>query len=192
MTAETRPAGRPRDASRDELILDAALELVAEEGFSGLSMEGIAHRAGVGKATIYRRWESKTELVFDAWERCVPEAGEPMSGSLRDDLVTSYRRLAADLSREPLRSVLPHVLARSSIDGDFEERIRAFIASRRVNTIDRLERAIAEGDLGEVDVDRLADRLTGPIFYRLMVRRLPVDDDYVAGVIDEVVGPHLI
>lgn len=192
MIADPRSAGRPRDASRDELILDAALELVAEEGFSGLSMEGIAHRAGVGKATIYRRWESKTELVFDAWERCVPEAGEPMSGSLRDDLVASYRRLADDLSREPLRSVLPHVLARSSVDAAFEQRIRAFIASRRLNTIDRLERAMAEGDLEAADVDCLADRLTGPIFYRLMVRRLPVDHDYVTGVIDEVIGPHLL
>ncbi|HSS10967.1 MAG TPA: helix-turn-helix domain-containing protein, partial [Acidimicrobiales bacterium] len=58
--------GRPRDPHVDKAILSAALDLLIEDGFPRLSIEGVAARAGVGKAAIYRRWDSKTSLVVDA------------------------------------------------------------------------------------------------------------------------------
>ena len=193
MNTVTRPAGRPRDASRDDAIMEAALELVSEAGFSGLSIEAIAARAGVGKATIYRRWATKAEIVFDAWERCVPPPGQHGHESVRDELISVYAKLAADLSSEPMRSILPHVLARSSVDEAFEDRIRSFIALRRENTLNRLRQAIAGGEMDSVgDLDGLVDRLTGPVFYRLMVRRLEVDSVYVASVVDAAIGSYLI
>ena len=87
--------GRPRDADADEAILSATLELLAEAGVGGLSMDVLAQRAGVGKATIYRRWASKEALMLDALRHQAPIPA-PDKGTLRDDLLayTDGRRRA--------------------------------------------------------------------------------------------------
>lgn len=193
MSAPARSAGRPRDETRDDAILTAVLDIVGEAGFSGLSMEAIAARAGVGKSTIYRRWDSMAEIVFDAWERCLPGPCEYRSESVRDELIAVYTKLAEDLSAEPLRSILPHILARSSVDAGFEERIRAFTAQRRQVTLARLRKAIESGEMREPDdIETLVDTLVAPVFYRTMVRRLDVDTRYVAVIVDTAIGPYLI
>src|SRR5581483_9265964 len=86
--------GRPRSAEVDRAILDAALELLVEHGYGGVSMEAIATRAGVGKAAIYRRWSNKAELVVDA----LREAGcatmpMPDTGDVRADLIAMLSAL---------------------------------------------------------------------------------------------------
>jgi len=84
--AVPRP-GRPRSAEAHRAILDAAAALFIEEGFDAMSVEGVATRAAVGKATIYRRWPSKEDLVIDAIAQVFAEAPRPETGSVRDDLV---------------------------------------------------------------------------------------------------------
>src|SRR5260370_21589726 len=82
-----RKAGRPRSAQSHQAILEATLELFAEVGYQGLSIEAIAERAGVGKTTIYRRWSSKEEIIKDAL--IIMRAGTdiPDTGNIRDDLL---------------------------------------------------------------------------------------------------------
>src|ERR687891_2530830 len=86
-TATARPLGRPRDERADRTILTAAIELMAEHGVRDLRMDDVADRAGVGKATIYRRHRSKDELVTAAVAALVTEITVPDTGSTRDDLL---------------------------------------------------------------------------------------------------------
>src|ERR1700684_1701814 len=82
-----RPVGRPREARADEAILTATLRLMAERGVRDLRMDDVAEHAGVGRATIYRRYRSKDELVSDAVATLVSEITIPDSGSTRADLM---------------------------------------------------------------------------------------------------------
>src|ERR1700683_3103501 len=82
-----RAIGRPRDVRADRAILEATLQLMAERGVRDLRMEDVADRAGVGKATIYRRYRSKDQLVSDAIATLVSEIAIPDTGSTRADLM---------------------------------------------------------------------------------------------------------
>ena len=83
-----RKPGRPRSAQAHKAIIDATLELLAEEGFQGLSIEAVAAKAGVGKTTIYRRWSSKDELVMDAIREVQIDLPVIDTGNFRNDLTT--------------------------------------------------------------------------------------------------------
>src|SRR6187397_2503070 len=91
-TTVARRPGRRRDDSKDDAILEAARELLAERGFDGMTMDAVADRAGAGKATLYRRWPSKVELTVDAivCGRGVATTIDdiPDTGSLRGDLLS--------------------------------------------------------------------------------------------------------
>ena len=91
--AQTR-RGRPRSEQADRAILDAALELFADAGFDGLTVEGVAARAGVGKATIYRRYPCKVDLVMASARFLTQvEAPQPDTGRVEDDLRATARGL---------------------------------------------------------------------------------------------------
>ena len=92
--------GRPRDADADEAILSAAVDALGEGGITGLSMDEIARRAGVGKATIYRRWASKEALILDALRHQAP-APDARHGSLRGDLL-AYTTAVVELLRRSI------------------------------------------------------------------------------------------
>jgi AcrR family transcriptional regulator len=99
MNISMRPRlGRPRDPSRDEAICEATLALFAEEGYAGVSIEGVAARAGVGKATIYRRFSSKEQLVVEAMRvGCHLTDHLPDTGDLRADLTSMLQKLVDKL-----------------------------------------------------------------------------------------------
>jgi AcrR family transcriptional regulator len=83
-----RPATRRRGESLESAIYDAALDQLARLGYSGLTMEGVAAAARTGKASLYRRWSHKDDLIVDALDAAMPHVGEPPdTGSLRDDLI---------------------------------------------------------------------------------------------------------
>src|SRR5260370_18750172 len=94
-----RKPGRPRSAQAQKAIIDATLELLAEEGFQGLSIEAVAARAGVGKTTIYRRWSSKEELVMEAIRQVQIDVPVMDTGNFRNDLAallqTAYQGFMA-------------------------------------------------------------------------------------------------
>src|SRR5262245_46506888 len=103
--------GRPRNATAHEAILDAALTLFIEQGFEGMSVEAVASRGGVGKATIYRRWSSKEEVVIDAVTRVFAEPITPDTGDAREDLIQSCRDLQVLMSSSPSGDVFPRMAA---------------------------------------------------------------------------------
>ncbi|HEU4429507.1 MAG TPA: helix-turn-helix domain-containing protein, partial [Myxococcota bacterium] len=102
--AGTPAAGRPRSGEAHRAILDATLELLQEVGFSALTMEGVASRAGVGKATIYRRWTSKLPLVVEAFGQ-LPAFEDVDTGTLAGDLKAMLTRYLTEFLSTPLATV---------------------------------------------------------------------------------------
>lgn len=182
----TTRTGRPRSQQADAAIVDATLGLLAEAGFGALSIEAVAARAGVGKATIYRRWPSKNALMVDALA-CVSEVVEELEGrDLRADLVVlvdAVRRRAGD-------SLAGQILPRLIGEGvDNPELLRCYrarvIAPRRARVADVVRRGMASGELrGDLDVEEVVDLLVGPVVYRKIVR--PDDQAGLDGLAERV------
>lgn len=167
--AAVRPPGRPRSAQADEAIVDAALALLVEDGFDRLSMDGVAARAGVSKATIYRRWPSKEALVIEAVARRTDPFAEAADGSVRDRLVTLLQTMAAT-SRTTVGRLLPCMVGATVSNPALAEHYRARILDPRRSRIGEILRAgVAAGELRpDLDVDLAIDQVVGPLLYRIV------------------------
>lgn len=158
--------GRPRSTEVNQAILQAALDLLAEIGYHRLSIEAIAARAGVGKTTIYRRYDSKEELLADALGQHRPELHIPDTNSLWDDLEEVHKQAArTDLS--PLgRQTLAMIISLASTSPQFADIYwKKYILPRRKAASVILERGKARGELcQDVDIDLIFDFMTGLLF----------------------------
>jgi AcrR family transcriptional regulator len=169
----SRPAGRPRSAEARRAILDAALSLFVEQGFEAMSMEGIASRAGVGKATIYRRWPSKEDLIIDAIDELVFQVKPADTGSVRGDLVEVLVTLQTIMTSHPAGEIFPRMVAHvgggTPLGRAYLERV---IQPRFVLLQDILRRGAERGELPpDVDPELMRALLLGPvIMWRLMQR----------------------
>jgi AcrR family transcriptional regulator len=181
--------GRPRSEDARRAILRAACELVRERGFAGLTIEGIASRARVGKTTIYRHWPNKAAVVMDALltetDRRIPV---PDTGSVREDLRQQLLGVVRVLGDPADGSVYVALLAEAQRDATLAAAIREqFIAARRGQTVATLERGIARGELpDDLNLDVVIDALHGALYYRLLVRHAPVAPGYIDQVIELV------
>ncbi len=166
-TAGTAGAGRPRSEEAHRAILDATLELLVEVGYSGLTVEGIAQRAGVGKATIYRRWSSKLPLVIEAFGE-LPGLEEADTGDLVTDLERMLRSYLQIYSETPLGAVVPSLAGELPHNPELMELFPPVVRSRRQPLIRALQRAVSRGEIpGDVDLDLAADLIVGPITVRI-------------------------
>ncbi len=183
----SRQPGRPRSDRVHEAILDATLELLRETGFSGLAIESVASRAGVGKATIYRRWTSKVPLVIEAMQR-IPEIPTPDTGSIAEDLTEVLRSSIGVLRGTPLAHVLPSLVGERNRDPELSEALDGFVAERRRPLIRMLERAVARGELPpDADLELGVDLILGPFVVRLFFTAGPVDPALVQPIVDAVI-----
>ncbi|MBS1848329.1 MAG: TetR/AcrR family transcriptional regulator [Actinobacteria bacterium] len=165
---DRRRQGRPRDPAADAAILAAVYDVIAEVGFAGFTVEAVAARAGVGKATIYRRWPSREDLLVAAAEQVMAETGGVDTGSIRNDLVSwfwdKYRRKDAS----PAPRILGQVLAEARSNPELSNLLRRFHTSRRKALASMLDRAEARGEIGDVDVDLLLDMVSGTLLQRAL------------------------
>ncbi|MGH2545306.1 MAG: TetR/AcrR family transcriptional regulator [Actinomycetota bacterium] len=160
-----RPPGRPRSPEADRAILDAAIDLFVEEGYEGMSIEGVAARAGVGKTTIYRRWASKEELIVGAIDELIFEVEPLDTGSLRRDLVDLITQLQEVMSSSRAGQVfprmVPHVAAGTPLGRVYLQRV---IAPRFELLRSVLARAAERGEVpGDLDPELVRGLLVGPI-----------------------------
>jgi AcrR family transcriptional regulator len=188
MSTETpTPAiGRPRDTRADSAILAAALELIAERGIQAFRVEDLADRAGVGKATIYRRYRSKDELVAAAIAALVSEIDVPDTGSTRGDLFGLMRGAVKVYSGSTEASVMPSLVDAMSRDAELARLVRdGFLTGRRAALRAVLERGVEHGDLrADLDFELAIDVLGGPLFYRLLITGGPIDESLADGVVE--------
>jgi AcrR family transcriptional regulator len=192
---DRKSPGRPRSARADEAIIDAVLEMVAEgHTVDALSMEAVAARAGVGKATIYRRWPNKEALIVDAvasMKGPVPAVG---GTSVRDDLVTLLSRVGQhNQSNETSRAgrimscLLPELHRSPSLHSCYQ----AVVEPRRAVIREVLRRGMQTGELrADLDVELALALLSGPIMVQTILGWNPKLDmqDLPARVVDAVLA----
>jgi len=183
-TGSEQSAGRPRSEVAHQAILDATLALLAEVGFSALTVEGVATRAGVGKATIYRRWPSKLPLVVDAFQE-LPGLEEPDTGDLVDDLKVMLRSYLKLFNETPLAAVLPSLAGERAHNPELSELLDPVLRGRRKPLSVALQRAVARGELPEdIDIELAVDLIVGPIAVRLFFTGGNISPRIVAPTVD--------
>ena len=163
-------AGRPRSEEAHQAILNATLELLVEVGFSALTVEGVASRAGVGKATIYRRWPSKLPLVVEAFGQ-LPGFEDVDTGDLAGDLKKMLRGYLDVFNSTPLSAVLPSLAGERTHNPELSQLFEPVSKDRRRPLVRAFERAVARGEVAPgLDLDLAADLVVGPIAVALFFK----------------------
>jgi AcrR family transcriptional regulator len=177
-------AGRPRSEEAHQAILDATLELLVEVGFSALTVEGVASRAGVGKATIYRRWPSKLPLVVEAFGR-LPGFEDVDSGSVAEDLKVMLRSYIQAFNSTPLATVLPSLAGERAHNPDLSQLFDPVSVQRRQPLLHALQRGVARGELAaDLDIEMAADLVVGPIAVALFYKGARLQPKMVGPMVD--------
>ena len=179
-TQVRRGRGRPRDPGTDDRITTAAAELLLQRGFDRTTVDDVAARAGVGKATVYRRWPSKEDLAVAAMETLYSsEMPEPDTGSIRTDLATSYRAVLTFVNTPEGEAYLRTSIAESVRDGRIAALYRSSTERREQQSRATFEKAIARGEVRpDIDVDVAVQWLGGLLAIRAITHRpMPSVDD---------------
>ncbi len=189
--AREHKRGRPRSKLADRAILRAATDLLAERGLGGMSIEEVACRAGVGKATIYRRWPSRGALALDAFlAEFLGQQPLPDTGTLRGDLLTALRAWIRSVTQTSAGPMLSGLIAEAQQD-------RALAAAWRDRVVEvvraqhavMLDRAISRGEIpADTDKDVVLDLLYGPAYHRLLHGHRPLTDQFARRVVDLIVA----
>jgi AcrR family transcriptional regulator len=171
-----RGRGRPRDPETDKRIIAAATELMTRRGFERMTVDDVASQAGVGKATVYRRWPSKDDLAVAAMEELYAvEFPDTDTGSIRSDLQQQYRDFLAFVNTPEGEAFIRISVAESVRDERITLLYRQSVQRREDQARRMFERAVARGEVrGDVDVDAAVQWLPGLVMLRLITnRRLP-------------------
>ncbi|MFJ5841713.1 TetR/AcrR family transcriptional regulator [Streptomyces shenzhenensis] len=171
---------------RRESILAATLEQLGERGYRDLTMEGVAARAGVHKATLYRWWASKGHLVGWALGASLSTGPIPDTGNTREDLVSWLNVTIANYTSTAAGSALPGLLNDLAREPGTLEAFRAvFLDERRANCTRVIHRGIARGDIpADVDIELFMDVLAGPVFYRQLMTGSPPPRNLAEQIVD--------
>ncbi|MFT9370830.1 TetR/AcrR family transcriptional regulator [Paenibacillus sp. T2-29] len=173
--------GRPRNVESQKSILAASYDLLLEQGFGAVTVEKIAERAKVSKATIYKWWPNKAAVVMDGFlSATMARLPVPDTGRVLDDILIHATNLVRFLiSREG--KIITELIGEGQLDAGLSEAYRTrYFHPRRLEARHLIERGIERGELREhLDVELCIDLIYGPIFYRLLVTGYPLDDAYV-------------
>ncbi|ATB29245.1 TetR/AcrR family transcriptional regulator [Melittangium boletus] len=197
-SVEVAPAqpGRKRDPSRDAQLLEATLEVLAEVGAAGLTMDLVAARAGAGKATIYRRWTSKTELVIDAVAHMKRKQVDlehlPDTGTLRGDLLGLFKPQSLEESERRLK-IMTGLASLLSQDQALADAANAAVVQPWADAhFALMRRAVERGEISaSADIGTLSQVIPSMAAYRTLVQRKPIDLAFLVSMVDGVIVPAL-
>ena len=186
-TAATPKRGRPRSERARHAILEAAAVLLLLRGLGAVSMDAVAERAGVSKATIYRWWPSKEMLALDAlldWAAASAPARD--TGSLRGDLLALVRPWVREITRQPFGRVIAALVTEAQSDSQFAEAYRTrFVEPRREAMRAAFARAAKRGEVpADLDVEVAVDLIYGPLYHRLLHGHAPLTGRFGVAVVD--------
>ena len=182
--------GRPRSGESEEAILAATLQLLTQKPLRDITIEEIARKAEVGKATIYKWWPSKAYVALDAFlkkiNRMVPT---PDTGSVKRDIQVQLRSLMA-FSKTPTGRILGQFLAEGQSDKDFASLFRErFMKPRREAVGIIFDRGLKRGEIDRsLDRELVLDLIYGPAIYRLMTGRGPLNPEVADAMVSILFG----
>jgi len=172
--------GRPRNVETQNSILSASYDLLLENGFGAVTVEKIADRAKVSKATIYKWWPNKAAVVMDGYlSAAAARLPVPDTGSVFQDILEHATNLARFMiTREG--SIFLEIIGEGQDDSALAEAYRTrYIQPRRMEVRGILDRGLQRGELKNLDTALCTDLIYGPIFYRLLVTGDLIDDNYI-------------
>lgn len=180
--------GRPRNMETHNTILTASYELLLESGFGAVTVEKIAERAQVSKATIYKWWPNKAAVVMDGFlAAAAARLPIPDTGLVDQDILEHATNMALFMVSQE-GSIFLQIIGEGQVDSGLAEAFRArYIQPRRMEVRQILDKGIQRGELDKaVDIALFTDLIYGSIFYRLLVTGERVDEAYVAQVVSQV------
>ncbi len=180
----TRARGRPRSAAADEAILEATRAALAEDGWTALTVEGVAARAGVAKTTVYRRFSSRADLAVAAVAQLVAAVQTDPGSSVAEDVRNAIGACVEVYARPAARAAYLAVVAEAGRDAALRAAVEGrVIAPARQMVVAGLDRAVARGeldpDVADSRADLVYDLLAGALLHRLLVREAEIDDAFV-------------
>lgn len=196
MSDDAPRLGRKRDPSRDADILDAALEVLAEAGYAGMTMDMVAARAKAGKATVYRRWPSKADLVREAVAGLKKKAVDlerlPDTGTLRGDLLALFRPQPLEEGQRTLR-VMAGLVSMISYDKGFAEAVADTMITPWADAhLALMQRAVTRGEISrDVDLHTLSRVVASLAGFRTLIEVKPFTREFLVSAIDSVLLPAL-
>ena len=190
-----RSVGRKRNPALSDAILEACIELLADEGFDRMTMDTVATRAKVGKAALYRRWSSKVALVRDAlgWMNRGTLNIEhlPDMGNLRDDFLATVQPTSLEYGRRKLRVLAGLGSFFAQVPEVVEQNEQIFAARDEVNRR-LIRRAMDRGEISkDAPVDWVCETMNAAAVYRGLILRKAFDKEWFVGLIDCIVLPAL-
>jgi AcrR family transcriptional regulator len=185
----------PRSArlgDREHDILQATYSLLAEVGYAGLRFDAVAARARASKATLYRHWPGKAQLVADAVRVCAVSPHDmPDTGTLRGDLHAFLSMMAASIGGESGKLFAGLILAMDN-DAEFAAEMRALQATKRANTSVILERAVARGELSASTRPGLIEEIAPAVmFMHRYAEGAALDSTFIDHLVDDILLPLL-
>jgi AcrR family transcriptional regulator len=191
MSAAPGGATRRRGEALEEAILEATLAELSTVGLSRFTIEGVAHRARTGKASVYRRWESKEDLVVDALQRAFPPLDEAIDhGDLRADLLALLRQMI-DVINGPAGCAMQTLMGELDRDREFVRTVHDRVVDPRKRAmLATLQRGAARGQVRPAAVEPLVAQVApAMIVHKFLVDGPPVADEFVQRVVDDIVLP---
>jgi AcrR family transcriptional regulator len=186
--ADIKPRrGRPRSEKARRAILQAVADLLLDDGMARVSMDAVAERAGVSKATIYRWWPSKERLALEAlldWATAVSPPRD--TGTLRGDLVALVRPWVREIRKRPFGRVIATLITEAQSDPEFAAIYRRhFVELRREPMRAAFLRAVDRGEAPvDLDIDVALDLIYGPLYHRLLHGHAPLTERFAESVVD--------
>jgi len=185
------PQSRPRvEGEREQEILDSTIDVLAEVGYDRLTMDAVATRAKASKATLYRRWNGKAQLVIDALISQKEPMTAPDTGSLRGDLLGAFCGMGG-LTDARQMAILGSVITAMTRDAEFAEAFRRdFIGPKKAISTEMFRRAQERGEIrDDFDLELVAAALPGICLHRTFLLGDPPTDDLIAKVVDQIILP---
>jgi AcrR family transcriptional regulator len=169
-----RPGGRT--ARVRAAVLAATLQELGERGYAGMSVDSVAHRAGVHKTTVYRRWATKPNLLLDAVATLAEtEIPVPDTGDFLEDMRTFARTIATTITGHDGGAVVRGLFSGATESAEVRDFLRGFWANRFAQVRPMVQRAVARGEVpADTDADEVIKHLGAPLYYRLLVTAEPI------------------
>jgi len=185
----SRKPGRPRSEKARKAVIQSTLELLMSSGFNDLNIESVAARAGVGKATVYRWWPNKAELVIAAFISVVEEQLRFSSSGPFEKAIHDQMKNWVPVYRSPLGQVITTVIGAGQSEPEIMEAFRKYwVEPRRHEARESLRLAIKEGRIHSgLDPDTIIDLFYGPLYLRLLITNAPLTPAYVDLVFHTVI-----